>query len=136
MPRHEASRTAEPYQLRPLARRSTFEPRFAPPIVRLFGIPYATPSTARSYQALTFYPALAYGLNNDGIDGANFRIIGVSNRGLSGIVYRSKVASGRSKQNRHNAWGGRLGKIADPKFHARKIKRQPPISNGKSGAYV
>jgi hypothetical protein len=105
-------------------------------MLRLFGISYALPSTTRSYQALTFYPALAYGLNTDGIDRANFRIIGVGNRGLSGIVYRTKVAGGRSKQNRHNAWGGWFGKIADPEFHARKIKRQPRISNGKSSAYV
>jgi len=104
--------------------------------VRLFGIPYASPSTLRSYQALTFYPALAYGLDNDGLDGSNFRIIGVGNRRLSGIVYRIKVASGRSKQNRHNVWGGRFGKIADPKFHAPNINWQPPISNGKSSAYV
>jgi len=101
---------------------------------RSFGLAPAFPSTARSYQALTFYPALTYGLNNDRIDGANFRIIGVGNRGFSGIVYRTKVACGRSKQSRHNAWGGRFGKIADPKFHARKIKQQPPISNGKSSA--
>jgi hypothetical protein len=120
----------------PLDASSESNARFAPPILRLFGIPYEIPSSARSYQALTFYPALAYWLNIDGIDEPNFRIIGVGNRGLSGIVYRIKVACGRSKQNRHNAWGGRFGKIADPKFHARKIKRQPPISNGKSTAYA
>jgi hypothetical protein len=120
----------------PLDASSESNARFAPPILRLFGIPYEIPSSARSYQALTFYPALAYWLNIDGIDEPNFRIIGVGNRGLSGIVYRIKVACGRSKQNRHNAWGGRFGKIADPEFHARKIKRQPPISNGKSTAYA
>jgi hypothetical protein len=120
----------------PLDASSESNARFAPPILRLFGIPYEIPSSAHSYQALTFYPALAYWLNIDGIDEPNFRIIGVGNRGLSGIVYRIKVACGRSKQNRHNAWGGRFGKIADPKFHARKIKRQPPISNGKSTAYA
>jgi hypothetical protein len=27
--------------------------------------------------------------------------------------------------------GARFGKIADAEFHARKIKRQPPISNGR-----
>jgi hypothetical protein len=89
------------------------------------------PSAARSYQALTFYPALTYGVDGDRIDGANFRIIGVGNRGLSGIVYRIKVACVRSKQDRHNAWGAQFGKIADAEFHARKIKRQPPISNGR-----
>ena len=92
----------------------------ARPILRLFGIPYALPSTFRFFQALPFYPALAYGLNNDGIDGANFRIIGIGNRRLSGFVYGVEVARGLSKQNRHNAWGGRLGKIADPEFHARQ----------------
>src|SRR5262249_46034369 len=92
----------------------------------------AFPSAVRSYQALTFYPALAYGVDNNRIGSANF--IGVGNRGLSGIVYRIKVACGRSKQRRHTAWGGRFSKIADPKFHARKIKRQWPISNGKSSA--
>jgi hypothetical protein len=34
---------------------------------------------------------------------ANF--IGVGNRSLSGIVYRIKVAYGRSKQSRHSACG-------------------------------
>ena len=90
----------------------------------------AFPSVVRSYQPLTFYPALAYGVDNNRIGSANF--IGVGNRGLSGIVYRIKVACGRSKQSRHNAWGGRFSKIAGPKFHARKIKRQRPISNDKS----
>jgi hypothetical protein len=136
MPRHEASRTADLSVTSARARLGISSPIRSAPIVRLFGIPYAIPSTARSYQALTFYPALAYGLNNDRINGANFRIIGVGNRGLSGIVYSTKVASGRSKQNRYNARGGRFGKIADPKFHARKIKRKAPISNGKSSAYA
>jgi hypothetical protein len=90
----------------------------------------AFPSAVRSYQPLTFYPALAYGVDNDRIGSAKF--IGVGNRGLSGIVYRIKVACGRSKQSWHNAWGGRFSKIAGPKFHARKIKRQRPISNDKS----
>ena len=97
--------------------------------LRLFGVRYALPSTARSYQALTFYPAFAYGLDTDGSDSADFRIVGVSNRGLSGVVYRIKVARVCSKQGRRNAWGARIGKIADAEFHARKIKRQPPISN-------
>jgi hypothetical protein len=35
---------------------------------------------------------LTYGVDGDRIDRANFRIIGVGNRGLSGIVYRIKVA--------------------------------------------
>jgi hypothetical protein len=34
---------------------------------------------------------LTYGVDGDRIDRANFRIIGVGNRGLSGIVYRIKV---------------------------------------------
>src|SRR6516165_9733151 len=62
---------------------------------RSFGLAPAFPSSARSYQALTFYPALTYGVDGDRIDSANFRIIGVGNRGLSGIVYRIKVACGR-----------------------------------------
>jgi len=41
------------------------------------------------------YPALAYGIDNDGIGRANF--IGVGNRGPSGIVYHFKVTCGRSK---------------------------------------
>jgi hypothetical protein len=89
----------------------------------------AFPSAVRSYQALTFYPALAYGVDNNGIGIANF--IGVGNRRLSRIVYRIKVACGRCKQSRHSACGGRFSKIADPKFHARKIKRQRPIGNDK-----
>jgi hypothetical protein len=93
---------------------------------------HAFPSAVRSYQALTFYPALAYGVDNNRIGSANF--VGVNNRGLSGIVYRIKVACGRGKQSRHSAWDGRFGKIADPKFHARKIKRQRPTSNNKSSA--
>jgi hypothetical protein len=93
---------------------------------------HAFPSAVRSYQALTFYPALAYGVDNNRIGSANF--VGVNNRGLSGIVYRIKVACGRGKQSRHSAWDGRFGKIADPKFHARKIKRQRPTSNDKSSA--
>jgi len=96
---------------------------------RSFGFAPAFPSAARSYQALTFYPALTYGVDGDRIDRANFRIIGVGDRGLSGIVYRIKVACVRSKQGRHNAWGARFGKIADAEFHARKIKRQPPTGN-------
>jgi len=98
---------------------------------RSFGFAPAFPSAARSYQALTFYPALTYGVNGDRIDRANFRIIGVGDRGLSGIVYRIKVACVRSKQGRHNAWGARFGKITDAEFHARMIKRQPPTSNGR-----
>jgi hypothetical protein len=42
----------------------------------------AFPSAVRSYQALTFYPALAYGVDNNRIGSANF--IGIGNRGLSG----------------------------------------------------
>jgi hypothetical protein len=90
---------------------------------RLFGLALSFPSAARFYQALTFYPALTYGVDSDRIDGANLRIVGVGNRGLSGIVYRIKVACVRSKQGRHNAWGARFGKIADAEFHARKIVR-------------
>ena len=45
-----------------------------------------------------------------GIGSANF--IGVGNRGLSGIVYRIKVACRRSKQSGHGAWRGRFSKIA------------------------
>src|SRR5437588_1008362 len=101
---------------------------------RSFGLAPAFPSAARSYQALTFYPALTYGVDGDRIDRAKFRIIGVGDRGLSGIVYRIKVACVRRKQGRHNAWGARFGKIADAEFHARKIKRQPPISNAKGAA--
>ena len=122
--------------LQPLNECSESNARFAPPMLRLLGISYALPSTTRLYQALTFYPALAYGLDTDGIDGANVRFIGIGNRGLSGIVYGAKVAGGRSKQNRHDPWGGWFGKIADPEFHAGRIKRQPRIGNGKSGAYV
>jgi hypothetical protein len=55
----------------------------------------------------------------------------VGNRGLSGIVYRIKVACVCSKQSRRNAWGAGFGKIADAEFYARKIKWQPPISNGR-----
>jgi hypothetical protein len=98
---------------------------------RSFGLASAFPSGARSYQALTFYPALTYGLDGDRIDSANFRIIGVGNRGLSGIVYRIKVACVCSKQSRRNAWGAGFGKIADAEFHARKIKWQPPISKNR-----
>ena len=57
---------------------------------RSFGLAPAFPPAARSYQALTFYPALTHGVDGDRIDSANFRIIGVGNRGLSGIVYRIK----------------------------------------------
>src|SRR4029453_7837199 len=98
---------------------------------RSFGLAPAFPSGARSYQALTFYPALTYGLDGDRIDSANFRIIGVGNRGLSGIVYRIKVACVCRKQSRRNAWGAGFGKIADAEFHARKIKWQPPISKNR-----
>jgi hypothetical protein len=97
---------------------------------RSFGFAPAFPSAAGSYQALTFYPALIYGFDSDRIDSANFRIIGIGDRGLSGIVYRIKVARVCSKQGRHNAWEARFGKIADAEFHARKIKRRPPIGNG------
>jgi hypothetical protein len=89
----------------------------------------AFPSFARSNQTLTFYPALAYGVDTDRLSRVNF--IRVGNRGPSGIVYRIKVACGRSKQSRHNTWGGLFGKIADPKFHARK---QTPVSKEKSSA--
>jgi hypothetical protein len=89
----------------------------------------AFPSSVRSCQALTFYPALAYGLDSNRLGRAKF--IGVRNRGPSGIVYRIKLACGRSKQSRHNTWGGQFGKIADPKFHARK---QTPVSEEKSSA--
>jgi len=41
---------------------------------------------------LSPYPALTYGVDGDGIYSANFRIIGVGNRDLSGIIYRIKVA--------------------------------------------
>jgi hypothetical protein len=92
----------------------------------------AFPSSVRSYQALTFYPALAYGLDNNRIGGVKF--IRVRNRGPSGIVYSIKVGCGRTKQNRHSTWGGQFGKIADPKFHARKITRQPQASKEKSSA--
>ena len=56
----------------------------------------AFPSAVRSYQPLTFYPALAYGVDNNRIGSANF--IGVGNRGLSGIVYRIKVACGAASK--------------------------------------
>ena len=59
----------------------------------------------------------------------------VGNRGLSGIVYRIKVACVCSKQSRRNAWGAGFGKIADAEFHARKIKWQPPISNGRNSQH-
>jgi hypothetical protein len=87
------------------------------------------PSSFRSCQALTFYPALAYGLDNNRIRRVNF--IGARYRGLSGVVYRIKFACGRSKQIRHNTWGTGLGKIADLKFHGSKIEPQTPMSNGK-----
>jgi hypothetical protein len=90
---------------------------------RSFGLAPAFPSTARSYQALTFYPALTYGVDGDRIDSSNFRIIGVGNRGPSNIVYRIKVACVCSKQGRRDAWRARFGKIADAEFHARRIKR-------------
>jgi len=72
--------------------------------------PGQCPSAARSYQALTFYPTLIYGFDGDRIHSANFRIIGIGNRGLSGIVSRIKVARVRSKQGRHNAWKRGLAK--------------------------
>ena len=103
---------------------------------RSFGLAPAFPPAARSYQAFTFYPALTYGVDGDRIDSANFRIIGVGNRGLSGIVYRIKVASVCSKQGRRNAWGARFGKIADAEFHARKIGGQQPISNRRDSQPV
>ena len=87
------------------------------------------PSSVRSHQALTFYPALAYRVDNNRLSRSNF--IGVGDRAPSGIVYSIKVARGCSKQSRDNAGGGRLGKIADPKFHARK---QTPVSKEKSSA--
>ena len=70
---------------------------------RSFGLAPAFPSGARSYQTLTFYPALTYGLDGDRIDSANFRIIGVGNRGLSGIVYRTKVATADQQEPRLTA---------------------------------
>jgi hypothetical protein len=118
---------AAPQRRRPLSFRFQKESRAG----RSFGLAPAFPSAARLYQTLTFYPALPYGVDGDRIDRANFRIIGVGDRGLSGIVYRIKVACVRSKQGRRNAWGARFGKIADAEFHARKIMRQPPISNGR-----
>jgi hypothetical protein len=118
---------AAPQGPRPLSFRGQKESRGG----RSFGLAPAFPSAAHSYQTLTFYPALPYGLDGDRIDRANFGIIGVGNRGLSGIVYRTKVACVRSKQGRRNAWAARFGKIADAEFHARKIKRQPPISNSR-----
>src|SRR5262249_17715239 len=54
-----------------------------------------------------FYPAFAYELDTDGSDSADFRIVVVSNRGLSGVIYRIKVARVCSKQGRRNAWGAR-----------------------------
>jgi hypothetical protein len=95
------------------------------------GLAPTFPSVPHFYQGLTFYSALTYGVDGDRIDRANFRIIGVGNRGLSSLVYRIKVAGVCSEQGRRNAWGARLGKIADAKFHARKIKRQSPIRNGR-----
>jgi len=95
------------------------------------GLAPALPSAARFHQALAFYPALTYGVDSDRIDRTDFRIIGVGDRGLSGIVYRIKVACVCGKQGRRNAWGARFGKIADAEFHARKIKRQTPISKGR-----
>ena len=116
----------------PQRRRSlSFSGQKEPGLGRSFGLPPAFPSAARSYQALTSYPPLTYGVDGDRINRANFRIIGVGNRGLSGIVYRTKVARVCSKQCRRNAWGARFGKIADAEFHAHKIKRQPPIGNGR-----
>jgi hypothetical protein len=90
---------------------------------RSFGLAPAFPPAGRSYQGLTFYPTLTYGVDDDTIDWANLRIVGVGNRSLSDIVYRMKVAGVRSKQGWHNARGARFGKIADAEFHARKIKR-------------
>src|SRR5690348_16407016 len=99
-----------------------------------FGLAPAFPSAGGLYQGLPFYPALAYRLDGDRIDSANFRIVGVFNCSLSGSVYRSKVAGVGSKQRRRNAWGTRFGKIADAEFHAHKIKRLPSISNGRDGS--
>jgi len=47
----------------------------------------------------------------------------------SSTVLKSPV--GAASKACHNAWGRRFGKIADPEFHDRKIKRQPPISNDR-----
>jgi hypothetical protein len=113
-------------------RQLVVEYDFSGPISLALWLRDAFPSAVRSYQALTFYPALAYGVDNNRIGSANF--IGIGNRGPSGIVYRIEVACGRSKQSRHSAWSGRFSKITDPKFHACKIKRQRPISNDKSSA--
>jgi hypothetical protein len=54
----------------------------------------------------------------------------IGNSTKIGTATGLKVARVRRKQGRHNAWEARFGKIADAEFHVRKIKRQPPISNG------
>jgi len=106
--------------------RVSFEPLTLDCTALVLGLGNAFPSVVRSCQALALYPALADGIDNDRIGRANF--IGVGYRGFSGIVHRFKVACGRGQQDWSNAWGGRFGKIADPKFHASKIKRQSSIS--------
>jgi len=98
---------------------------------RSFGFAPAFPSAGLSYQALTFYPALTYGVYADRIHRAILGLLDFGNGGLSSIIYRIKVASVLSKQGRHNARGVRFGKIADTEFHARKIKRQPLIGNSR-----
>ena len=98
---------------------------------RSFGLAPAFPSAARFYQGLAFYPALTDGVDGDRIGSANFGVFGVGNRGPSGIIYGIKIACVCSKGDRRNARGARFGKIADAEFHVRRIKRQPPISNGR-----
>ena len=102
---------------------------------RSFGFAPAFPSAGLSYQALTFYPALTYGVYADRILRAILGLLDFGNGGLSGIIYRIKVASVLGKQGRHNARGVRFGKIADTEFHARKIKRQPLIGNSRLKAW-
>ena len=76
--------------------RVSFEPLTLDCTALVLGLGNALPSVVRSCQALALYPALADGIDNDGIGRANF--IGVGNRGPSGIVYHFKVTRGRSKQ--------------------------------------
>jgi len=96
------------------------------------GLRDALPSAVRSCQALTFYPALAYGVDNNRLSSVNF--IGVRNRSPSGIIYRVKVTCGCSEQARQHTRGGQFGKIADLKLHAGTITGSTPLSNDKSSA--
>jgi hypothetical protein len=98
---------------------------------RSFGFAPAFPSAGLSYQALTFYPALTYGVYADRIHRAILGLLDFGNGRLSGIIYRIEVASVLRKQGRHNARGVRFGKIADTEFHAHKIRRQPLIGNSR-----